>query len=110
MVVVQVDGEGRSIVEKLVAHKELESFKIVAAVSQDIDLNDLEQLHWGVFTRFDAARDVVFTHSSLRGAWPVHRGRLGIDATFKTGYPNPVVMDPEVVERVDRRWGEYGID
>jgi 4-hydroxy-3-polyprenylbenzoate decarboxylase len=110
MVVVQVNGEGRPIVEKLVAEKTLEPYKILAAVSQDIDLNDREQLLWGVFTRFDAARDVVFTHSSLRGAWPVHRGRLGIDATFKPGYPNAIVMDPDIVERVTRRWGEYGIE
>jgi 3-polyprenyl-4-hydroxybenzoate decarboxylase len=35
---------------------------------------------------------------------------MGIDATFKPGYPAPLEMDPNVVALVDRRWGEYGID
>jgi 4-hydroxy-3-polyprenylbenzoate decarboxylase len=76
-------------------------------VSPDVPLDDDTLRLWGVFTRFDAARDVVFTESRLVGSWPGHRGRLGIDATFKEGYPGPVVMDPETVRKVDRRWNEY---
>ncbi|HMB67875.1 MAG TPA: UbiD family decarboxylase, partial [bacterium] len=83
--------------------------KLVAAVSPDIPLDDPTLLMWGIFTRFDPARDAFFEHSELRGAWPVHRGRMAIDATFKPGYPEPLEMDPEVVRRVDRRWSEYGI-
>jgi 4-hydroxy-3-polyprenylbenzoate decarboxylase len=84
--------------------------KIVAAVSPDIPLDDRSLLLWGIFTRFDPARDAFFERSELRGAWPVHRGRMAIDATFKAGYPEALEMDPEVVSRVDRRWKEYGID
>ncbi len=83
--------------------------KIVAAVSPDIPLDDRTLLLWGIFTRFDPARDVFFEESELRGVWPVHRGRMAIDATFKPGYPAALEMDPEIVARVDRRWGEYGI-
>jgi len=108
--VVQVRGEGRPVVESLVKERELQSLKILAAVSEDVDLGNREQLLWGLFTRFDAARDVTFTESSLRAAWPVHRGVLGIDATFKEGYPNPIIMDPAVVARVSARWREYGFD
>jgi 4-hydroxy-3-polyprenylbenzoate decarboxylase len=83
--------------------------RIVAAVSPDIPLDDRRLLMWGIFTRFDPARDVFFERSELHGAWPVHRGRMAIDATFKEGYPAPLEMDPEVVKKVDRRWKEYGI-
>jgi 4-hydroxy-3-polyprenylbenzoate decarboxylase len=83
--------------------------KIVAAVSPDIPLDDRTLLLWGIFTRFDPARDVFFEKSDLRGVWPVHRGRMAVDATFKPGYPAPLEMDPEIVARVDRRWAEYGI-
>ena len=110
MLVVQADEEPRDVVQHLVTRPELRPLKIITAVSSDIDLNDREKLLWGIFTRFDAARDVVFAESSLRGAWPVHRGCLGIDASFKAGYPNAITMDPDVVERVNRRWGDYGID
>jgi 4-hydroxy-3-polyprenylbenzoate decarboxylase len=83
--------------------------RIVAAVSPDIPLDDRALVLWGIFTRFDPARDVFFEESRLRGAWPVHRGRMAIDATFKSGYPAPLTMDPETVRKVDRRWKEYGI-
>ncbi|HET9886119.1 MAG TPA: hypothetical protein VFR10_01310, partial [bacterium] len=84
--------------------------RIVAAVSPDIPLENRTLLLWGIFTRFDPARDVFFEESKLRGAWPVHRGRMAIDATFKDGYPAPLEMDPEIIRKVDRRWKEYGID
>ncbi|HTA16617.1 MAG TPA: UbiD family decarboxylase, partial [bacterium] len=82
--------------------------KIVALVSDDVDLGDPVSVLWGLFTRFDAARDIQFTRSSLRQAWPLHEGILGIDATWKRGYPDPVEMPAAVVRKVDERWREYG--
>jgi hypothetical protein len=32
---------------------------------------------------------------------------VGIDATWKEGYPKPLVMDESIVKLVDGRWGEY---
>ena len=81
--------------------------KFIAAVSADVDLEDRESVLWGIFTRFDPARDVVFTAAELNDAWPVYRGCLGIDATFKRGYPDTVIMDPAVIKRVDSRWQQY---
>jgi 4-hydroxy-3-polyprenylbenzoate decarboxylase len=104
---VQVEGEGRAWVERLVREPALAGLKVIAVVSLDVPLDDETLAWWGVFTRFDAARDAVFTEARLEGAWPGYRGVLGLDATFKPGYPNPVVMDPETVRKVDRRWNEY---
>ena len=91
----------------LVGVPQLSAIKLIAVVSADVDLDDNESLLWGIFTRFDPARDIVFTKAELKGAWPVYRGCLGIDATFKAGYPDPVVMDPNVQRRVDHRWEQY---
>ncbi len=99
-------AQGRSAVEELVRRPEIQGVKVVAAVSADVDLESRESLLWGLLTRFEPARDVIFAESRLEGIRPVWRGPLGIDATFKEGYPAPLVMDPAVVERVDRRWGE----
>ena len=107
LLVVQVDGEGRSVIEPLVKAPALAAVKLIAAVSPDVDLANVESILWGIFTRFDPARDVVFTEASLQGAWPVYRGRMGIDATFKTGYPDPVEMDPRIIEQVNQRWHQY---
>jgi 4-hydroxy-3-polyprenylbenzoate decarboxylase len=77
-------------------------------VSDDVDLSDPVSVLWGLFTRFDAARDIQFTRSTLRQAWPMHEGILGLDATWKRGYPDPVEMPAAVVRKVDGRWREYG--
>jgi len=107
LLLVKVSSDGRKIVEELVHVPELAGVKIIAAVSDDVDLSSRESSIWGVFTRFDCARDVVFTEQSLVGISPVYRGIMGIDATWKPGYPKPLVMSEEIVERVNRRWEEY---
>jgi 4-hydroxy-3-polyprenylbenzoate decarboxylase len=108
LLVVQVkDGaDGRGIVEKLARRPEYAAVKLVAVVSADVPLDDDELLLWGIFTRFDCARDVVPARTETRGAWLTCRGPLGIDATWKRGYPEPVANTPEVVAQVDGWWGK----
>ena len=105
--VVVVRDSPRAVLETLVRHEALRPIKFVVAVSQDINLTDEENLLWGIFTRFDPARDMVFTEQKFVGARPVYRGRIGIDATWKTGYPLPLTMPDEVERKVEQRWGEY---
>jgi 4-hydroxy-3-polyprenylbenzoate decarboxylase len=109
---VSIKTIGREVIEKLIAESNLErlpkGIKIVAAVSEDVNLESDLEIIWGIFTRFDAARDVCFTRSKLAGATVINEGIMGIDATWKPGYPNPCVMPEEVVKKVDSRWREYG--
>jgi 4-hydroxy-3-polyprenylbenzoate decarboxylase len=97
------------VVERLVRWEGLAPVKVVVAVSPDVRLDDELHLVWGMFTRFDPARDLVAERQDFVGARPVYGGRLGIDATWKQGYPAPLTMSPEIVRQVDRRWGEYGL-
>lgn len=83
------------------------SARFVVAVSPDVNLDDDENLQWGIFTRFDPARDMIFSEQTFVGARPVYRGVIGIDATWKTGYPQALEMDESVVKLVNRRWDEY---
>ncbi|HVP14105.1 MAG TPA: UbiD family decarboxylase [Terriglobales bacterium] len=99
---------GREVVEALVRRPEYAGVKLIVAVSADVPLEDDELLLWGIFTRFDCARDVVPAASESRGAWIACRGPLGIDATWKPGYPEPVASAPEVVAKVDGWWGRAG--
>lgn len=104
MLVVQVEGEGRAVIERLVQRPELAALKLIVAVSADVPLDDDQLLLWGIFTRFDCARDVIPAAVETRGAWTTCRGPLGIDATWKAGYPEPVANLPEVVAGVDGWW------
>jgi 4-hydroxy-3-polyprenylbenzoate decarboxylase len=105
--VVAVDREPREVLGELLRWPGLGTVRFVVAVSRDVDLKDETSLLWGMFTRFDPARDMLFARQEFIGARPVYTGPIAIDATWKEGYPLPVEMDPEIVRRVDRRWKEY---
>ena len=109
LLVVQVKSEGRKVLENLLRDPVLEGVKIAAVVSQDVDLEDRVSTLWGLFTRFDCARDVVFSGTHLVGPVARYTGCLGIDATWKTGYPEPLEMTEEMREKVNARWASYGI-
>ncbi|GJQ48113.1 3-polyprenyl-4-hydroxybenzoate carboxy-lyase [Candidatus Kuenenia stuttgartiensis] len=107
LLVVSVKENGREVVRNLTKSTGITGPAIIAAVSTDVDICNLEQTIWGIFTRFDAERDIVFTEEKLVGISPVFRGKMGIDATWKTGYPSPLVMPDEVVDRVNKNWDAY---
>ncbi len=96
---------GKEILEKLLAHPNLADLRMVAIVSNDVDIHSKESYIWGIFTRFDCERDVLFTENKLVGISPVYRGSLGIDATWKPGYPEPLLMNDDILNRVDEKWG-----
>ncbi len=104
LLLVKVAGLGMPVLEKLVRHTELGSVRIIAAVSEDVDIRDKESSIWGVFTRFDCERDILFTEQRLMGISPVYKGIMGIDATWKEGYPKPLVMREDIRLRVDTKW------
>lgn len=107
LLVVQVKSDGRAVLERLVRWDGLGPIKLVITVSEDVRIQEEASLLWGIFTRFDPARDLVAQSQEFVGARPVYRGRIGIDATWKLGYPAPLEMTPEIVKLVDRRWGDY---
>jgi len=107
LLVVTVREQPRAVLEGLVKWDGLGRIRLIVAVSEDIALEDEENLIWGIFTRFDPARDMVVQEQRFVGARPVYRGRVGIDATWKEGYPLPLTMPDEVERLVERRWSEY---
>lgn len=107
LLLIKVSGDSRSVLEKLVLQPDLGGVKVIAAVSEDVDIRDRENYIWGVFTRFDCERDILFTEQKLLGISPVYQGVLGIDATWKPGYPKALQMDDKVRKRVEERWDAY---
>jgi UbiD family decarboxylase len=107
LLLVKTSRDGKSVLEKMLKTVDKGTASIIAIVSDDINLEDPESYIWGIFTRFDCERDVLFTKQKLLGISPVYEGVLGIDATWKKGYPEILRMDPAVVATVDRRWNEY---
>ena len=107
LLLVKVRSHGMQVLQKLVRRKELHDIALIAAVSEDVDIRDREHYIWGIFTRFDCERDVVFTEQRLVGISPIYGGVMGIDATWKSGYPAPLRMTDAVTKKVEERWEAY---
>jgi 4-hydroxy-3-polyprenylbenzoate decarboxylase len=95
--------------------------KCVVVVDADCDVHDYREVAWRAFGNVDYAHDLLVTtgpvdhldHASYAQFWG---GKLGVDATRKLpaegytrGWPEEIRQDPAVVERVTRRWSEYGL-
>ncbi|MGH3342267.1 MAG: menaquinone biosynthesis decarboxylase [Carbonactinosporaceae bacterium] len=95
--------------------------RLVVVVDADCDVHDYSEVAWRALGNADYAHDMLLTegpvdhldHASYHQFWG---GKIGVDATRKMpeegytrGWPEMITMDPGVVERVDRRWREYGL-
>jgi 4-hydroxy-3-polyprenylbenzoate decarboxylase len=101
---------------------QLSNSKVVIVVDEDIDPHDLREVAFRALSNVDPRRDTMIVDGPLdvldHGGPSFARGsKIGVDATRKgrfDGYQRPwppdIVMDPRVVELVERRWGEYGLD
>jgi 4-hydroxy-3-polyprenylbenzoate decarboxylase len=107
LLAVKTAGDGRRTLEAILRHPIAKGLPLVAVVSQDVDIRDAENRLWGIFTRFDCARDVLFSDQRLIGIAPVYSGTMGIDATWKTGYPDPLRMTDVVRSMVESKWESY---
>jgi 4-hydroxy-3-polyprenylbenzoate decarboxylase len=97
----------RPLLAELLGASELGDVRLAVAVSRDINPKDRMQMLWGWFTRFEPARDVSFERMALEGVSPRYEGRMGIDATFKEGYPDPLALDAASEKEAERLWDTY---
>ncbi len=98
---------GKKIVQKIILDPQFSDYKIIAVVSEDVNIHDQESYIWGIFTRFDCERDIIFKEQKLIGISPVYSGPMGVDATWKYGYPKPLLMDESIIRLVDNKWNTY---
>ena len=96
--------------------------KFVIVVDDDIDCRDWKDVVWAIATRVDPARDLLvidrtpIDYLDFASPEPGLGGKLGIDATnkwppeTKRQWGRPIVLDPEIVRRVDEKWARLGLE
>jgi UbiD family decarboxylase len=62
---------------------------------------------WATWTRFEPAADIHAAATTLERHHVSYTAPLVIDARMKPGYPDELVVRPDVGELVTRRWREY---
>jgi len=110
---------------KLVLNQPDSFCKQCVVVDDDVDPWDSFEVEWAIATRMQAGRDLIIIKDGRSTSMdpsqvPSQKGRsdlLGIDATApkdeyeREGATFPSIADPpdECVERVRRKWPEYGL-
>ena len=62
---------------------------------------------WATWTRFEPAADIHAAATQVNRHHISYSGPVVIDARMKPGYPDELVVRPDIAELVDRRWREY---
>ena len=95
--------------------------KFIIVVDEDVDVQNLHEVLFRVGNNVDPKRDTLLVDGpvdALDHSSPFEKfgWKMGFDATAKMpeeGHPRPwppdIVMAPEVVDMVTKRWKEYGI-
>ncbi|WP_412544258.1 menaquinone biosynthesis decarboxylase [Longispora sp. K20-0274] len=95
--------------------------KLIVVVDDDCDVHDYNEVAFRAFGNVDYSRDLLLTegpvdHLDHASYNQFYGGKIGIDATRKLpsegyhrGWPDELVMTPDVVEKVSKRWKEYGL-
>ena len=62
---------------------------------------------WATWTRFEPAADIHAAETTVRRKHLSYRAPIVIDARMKPGYPDELIVRPDIAELVERRWREY---
>ena len=109
MAQVRKGADKEAIRVALKSHSGTGAYLFHVLVSEDVPLNDRRMMLWGWFTRFDPLVDLHPAKREAVGNRLILCPPIMIDATWKEGYREPVAFDPDVQERVDAHWEQYGI-
>jgi 4-hydroxy-3-polyprenylbenzoate decarboxylase len=115
-------GQARKVMNAVWGLGQMMFTKIIVVVDEDVNVHDLGEVLWRLGNNIDPRRDVLFTEGPVdvlnhASPEPNFGSKMGIDATRKLPeeghprrWPADVVMRREIVELVQSRWREYGLE
>ena len=62
---------------------------------------------WSTWTRFEPAADVQAANTSVKRHHLSYQAPIVIDARMKPGFPDELIVRPDISDTVDRRWRDY---
>ncbi len=113
-------GQAKKVINALWGLGQMSSTKFIVIFDKDIDLRDSSTVVWKLLNNVDPKRDLLLSEGPLdaldhSAPYPNFGGKMGIDATRKTfeegmgrEWPDEIKMSGEIIEKVTRRWKEYG--
>ncbi len=114
-------GHARKVMHAVWGTGQMMFTKVIVVVDDDVDVHDVGRVVWKVLNNIDPERDIEFVHGPLdeldhASRLPRYGSKMGIDGTrkwkgegFARDWPDEITMTAEIVDRVTRRWEEYGL-
>lgn len=62
---------------------------------------------WSTWTRFEPASDIYAAETTVQRHHLVYKAPIVIDARTKPGFPDELIVRPDIAALVGRRWREY---
>jgi len=112
--------QGKKVMSAIWGLGQMMFSKCVVVLDEDANVQDLKEVVWRTFNNVDPKRDIVFTEGPVdeldhSAAQDFVGSKMGVDATRKSAeegmkrpWPEDMVMNRDIVERVTSRWKEYG--
>jgi 4-hydroxy-3-polyprenylbenzoate decarboxylase len=113
--------QARKVMHAIWGAGQMSFSKFIIVVDEDVNVHDEQDVLFHVGANVDPRRDTVVVDGPLdildhAARFEGAGSKMGIDATRKTPgegatrrWPNELVMAPEIVARVTRRWAELGL-
>ena len=115
-------GHARKIMSAIWSLGQAMFTKVVVVVDHDVDVRNFREVVWKALCAIDPERDVQFVFGPVDTLDHAARmqdfgSKMGIDATrkwpsegFSRGWPDEIVMSPEVKARIAGIWASLGLE
>ena len=89
-------------------NKQTQNIKFWIFVDAEADVNDLFQITWLAGNNIDPKRDsIIVSHENRKSSLLINALSKAGNKEFCRDWPNPVVMNSEIIKQVDNRWNQY---
>jgi len=114
-------GHARKVMNAIWGTGQMMFTKCIVVVDHDTNVRDMQEVAWKVLNHIDPERDIQFTLGPVdtldhASRLPDFGSKMGIDAIrkwpsegFTRPWPDEIRMSPDIVERVTKRWREFGL-
>lgn len=115
-------GHARKIMSSLWGMGQMMFAKFIVVVDEDVNVQNVSEVMWKVFNNVDPRRDTMIVEGPLdvldhSAPLPLFGSKMGFDATKKwigeghnREWPKDIAMSQDIIELVNNKWSEYGID
>jgi 4-hydroxy-3-polyprenylbenzoate decarboxylase len=115
-------GQARKVMNAIWSLGQAMFTKCIVVVDEDVDVQDIGDVTLKALNHIDPERDIQFTLGPVdtldhASRLPNFGSKMGVDATrkwpaegFQRPWPEALTMREDVVDKVTKRWKEFGIE